>query len=209
MPQPGAVSIRDFQPDDLKQVADIMACSFRDEINKIASLPQERLPDFLIGVGLVYPRPFAGYIVADLNGEVVAVMILKWLYQGRPEMKLKLLEAMRYGLLTAIKLFISRRLFRKRLTEGECYIEYIAVKPEARHRGIGVRLLDYGRELALQQGLKKYTLHVASSNEAALKMYNKAGFGVVSRKRSLLSVWLSGVREWHYLVQDITHPVKP
>ncbi len=206
MQEQEVITIRNVQLGDLKQVADIMAYSFKAKLNRILPLPQKYLSDFLIEVGLVYPCPFPGYIVAEVNGEVVAVMVLKWLYQDRPKMKLKLSKAARYSWLTAFKLLISVYIFQENLREGECHIEEIAVKPEARCRGIGTRLLDFGRELAMQNGLKEYTLHVASSNKAALKMYKKAGFRVVSSKRSFFSVWLSGVKEWHYMVQDIIRP---
>ena len=208
MQEQEVITIRNVQLGDLKQVADIMAYSFRAKLNRILPLPQKHVSDFLIDVGLVYPCPFPGYIVAELKGEVVAVMVLKWLYQDRPKMKLKLSKAARYGWLTAFKLLISVHILQENLREGECHIEEIAVKPEARYRGIGTRLLDFGRELAMQNGLKEYTLHVASSNKAALKLYKKAGFRLLKSQRSVISRWLFSVKEWHYMVQDITHPIE-
>ena len=205
MPQQDRLTIRDFQPGDLQQVAAIAARSFSYELSKVAPLPADKLPGFSIKAGFVYPQSFDGYIVAELNEEVAAVMILKWLHQGRPETKDRLLETIGYGFFTALKLFVFRQMFREKILEKECHIEVIAVKPEARGHNIGNRLLDFGRDFARKHGFEKFSLHVASSNRVALDMYKKAGFKLVKNNRGFFSRLFSGVDEWHYMLQDINH----
>jgi len=77
------VNIRCFQTCDLKQVADIMAWSFKEKFQRLSSLPQNKMSDFLIKAGVIYSSPFSGYIVAEENNEILGVMVLEWLNQNR------------------------------------------------------------------------------------------------------------------------------
>ena len=209
MPQQDRLTIREFQPGDLQQVAAIAARSFKHEFNKIAPLPANKLPDFSIKAGFIYPQPFNGYIVAEVNSQVVAVMILKWLHQDRPQMKPKTLDVIGYGFLAALKLFVFRHMPREKILEKECHIEIIAVKPEARCRNIASRLLDFGRDLACKQGFEKFSLHVASSNKAALNIYKRAGFRLADTKKGFFSRLLASVDEWYYMIKDISPASEP
>jgi hypothetical protein len=71
------VNIRRFQTCDLKQVADIIAWSFKEKFQRLTSLPQNKMSDFLIKAGVICPSPFPGYIVAEDNNEIFGVMVLK------------------------------------------------------------------------------------------------------------------------------------
>ena len=88
------VNIRDFNNDDLSQVASLVAGSFREDINRIVKLPDDKIVEFIIEVGEVFPFPFPGYIVAESDGEIVGVMILKWPKQEVPKNKLRLSKAL-------------------------------------------------------------------------------------------------------------------
>ena len=88
------VNIRDFNNDDLSQVASLVADSFREDINRIVKLPDDKMVEFIIEVGEVFPSPFPGYIVAESDGEIVGVMILKWPKQEVPKNKLRLSKAL-------------------------------------------------------------------------------------------------------------------
>jgi [ribosomal protein S18]-alanine N-acetyltransferase len=64
---------------------------------------------------------------------------------------------------------------------GECEILALGVRPTARRRGIGRRLL--GRLLAATAGISAAVLlEVAEDNEAALALYGRAGFYRVGRR---------------------------
>ena len=73
----GQVNIRCFQSCDFKQVADIMAWSFREKFQRLSSLPMYKMSDFLIKAGVIYSSPFTGYIVAEENNEILGVMVLE------------------------------------------------------------------------------------------------------------------------------------
>lgn len=66
----------------------------------------------------------------------------------------------------------------------EAHIITLAVHPEHRQRKIGERLLNAGIAEGLRRGIRRMTLEVRSSNEAALRLYRKYGFAPIAvRKR--------------------------
>jgi ribosomal protein S18 acetylase RimI-like enzyme len=61
---------------------------------------------------------------------------------------------------------------------GRCHLAHLAVAPSMRSRGLGTRLIEElcrtgGGEL----GVDSFSLLVLSSNEAALRLYRRLGFG--------------------------------
>lgn len=58
----------------------------------------------------------------------------------------------------------------------ECYIANIAVKTEARHKGVGSALLSYVDSTAKKQGCAFISLEVRVSNLAAIALYKKHGY---------------------------------
>jgi ribosomal protein S18 acetylase RimI-like enzyme len=67
-------------------------------------------------------------------------------------------------------LLVGLPFLEKKPNRGECYIEHIAVRTDAQGEGVGTKLLNFGKEFAVQNGFKEYTLDVASSNEGAVKL---------------------------------------
>ena len=57
----------------------------------------------------------------------------------------------------------------------------VAVAPQARGLGIGQTLLDSAVEYAREQNAREISLEVSVANSAALALYRKNGFAVVSR----------------------------
>jgi ribosomal-protein-alanine N-acetyltransferase len=68
--------------------------------------------------------------------------------------------------------------------DEEMKINNIAIHPDRRGRGIGARLLRFLLDFAAGQGCREVTLEVRPSNEAALRMYRRAGFMTVGRRRN-------------------------
>jgi len=197
------ITIRDYKPEDHPQVAKLSATSFRKDWNKLVKLPDNDMALFLIDVGEVMPYPFKGYLVAENEGEIVGVMILKWAKQKVPKTKFKLSKVVPYGLYTTVKLIAMRYLFPENPKKGVCHVAELAVIPGAQRKGIGTKLIAYGREMAQKQGLAKYALHVDAENEPALKLYEKMGFRLVKKKKHILARWLLGIKEWYFMSQDI------
>jgi ribosomal-protein-alanine N-acetyltransferase len=67
--------------------------------------------------------------------------------------------------------------------EGELQIANLAVHPEFRNQGIGKKILQEILNRACQRKVKKVTLEVRESNQAALKLYRGFDFSEVGRRK--------------------------
>ena len=65
----------------------------------------------------------------------------------------------------------------------ELEIINIAVHPDARCRGLGGHLLDYALREEIKLGILAMFLEVRTSNTPAIKLYERAGFHLVGRRR--------------------------
>ena len=55
-------------------------------------------------------------------------------------------------------------------------VQGLAVHPDARRRGVAASLLDAAEETLRERGTRKLTLRVLSTNEAAIRLYERHGF---------------------------------
>jgi ribosomal-protein-alanine N-acetyltransferase len=69
-----------------------------------------------------------------------------------------------------------------RTVADEAEILTLAVRPEARRRGLGARLVREGGTAAAAQGATRLFLEVADDNAAALALYVGAGFSEAGRR---------------------------
>lgn len=69
---------------------------------------------------------------------------------------------------------------RHGLVPGLCWLDFIAVHPAMRQRGIGTRLLFACEERATERGESRMGLAVRRENEVALRLYERIGFRVVT-----------------------------
>ena len=78
---------------------------------------------------------------------------------------------------------------------GAAYMRNIVVKPELRHRGVGMALLDHALQVARDMYRKTLALRVDPANAPAVTFYRKAGFTtvatVVSKKSGKLRLLMS------------------
>jgi ribosomal protein S18 acetylase RimI-like enzyme len=65
---------------------------------------------------------------------------------------------------------------------GTWYINVIAVLPEERGRGHGVRLIEAARERAAEAGRAGLSLIVADTNAGARRFYEREGFATVAER---------------------------
>jgi ribosomal-protein-alanine N-acetyltransferase len=63
-----------------------------------------------------------------------------------------------------------------RIVADECEILRIAVMPEFRNRGIGLRLLSWFLDTVASRGATTVWLEVRPTNSAAVALYHRAGF---------------------------------
>ncbi|OQY10083.1 MAG: hypothetical protein B6I28_01705 [Fusobacteriia bacterium 4572_132] len=193
------IKFRHFRTEDTKKVAEIMALSFRSKFNRLTNVSEEKMPDFLIQLGIIYSSAFLGYIVAEENDEVVGVMALKWKNQKRSKSKSNLIKAIKYGIFNIMKMYLGLGLIKSKPKKGECYIEHIAVKSSAQGEGIGSQLLEFGEKYAIENDFEEYTLHVSSLNEGAIKLYDRKGFMVLKTEFSMITNILFGIKKWYYM----------
>jgi len=195
--------IRRFEAEDRQQVAALMASSFRDDWLKIVSLPDDKLPQFLIETGEILPYPFEGYMVAEEDGDILGMIKLKWVGQARPKFNPRTSRIFQYGFVPAVKLLVMRYFFPENPEKGACHVSEIAVSEKARRKGIATEMLLFGKKLASGKGLNKYTLNVDDDNKAAFNLYRKMGFTIEKSRRNLLAKWLLGTDKWHFMSQPI------
>ena len=69
-----------------------------------------------------------------------------------------------------------------RTVADEAEILTLAVRPEARRRGLGARLVREGGTAAAARGAARLFLEVADDNTAALALYARAGFAGTGRR---------------------------
>ena len=66
---------------------------------------------------------------------------------------------------------------------GECYVDNVAVFPEARRQGVGRKLMEALLQAAAAWGGEFLSLEVRPSNLEALALYRGLGFREVGRRR--------------------------
>ena len=71
--------------------------------------------------------------------------------------------------------------------DQELKINNLAVHPRWRGRGVARGLLEHVLGFAIRQGCLEATLEVRPSNAPALRLYERAGFEVVGRRRGYYS----------------------
>lgn len=76
--------------------------------------------------------------------------------------------------------FFGTRLGRRRPRNSILYITEVAVHPGARRRGVGWKLLQGCDVLAKARGAETLYLHVDVANQAAMRLYQKAGYRVIN-----------------------------
>lgn len=68
------------------------------------------------------------------------------------------------------------------MVSGELHIHNVATAPAFRRRGVAAALLRHAFERARRQGLESAYLEVRAGNAGAIALYQKFGFGIVSRR---------------------------
>lgn len=72
--------------------------------------------------------------------------------------------------------------------DNDYYIQGIAVDSKIRGKGLGQKLMNYCREVAIQKGAKTLSLDVSSKNKVAIKSYYKFGMEIASQWPNFLKL---------------------
>jgi ribosomal protein S18 acetylase RimI-like enzyme len=203
------IKIRQFEKRDADAVATIVFHAFKSKFQSLRSLPDDQIIQLFKESGFVEDQSFEGYLVAEKDGEVVGVMSLKWQDQKRikPLKKVGFIKLCGYyGLINILRLNIIFAILKGTTSDGECYIEHIAVSSSYRGHGIGTMLMNYANEMVETSAmLDRTTLYVSADNISAIKLYQKLGFVVKKRESSWISQIFSKAKSWLYMVNTIKH----
>lgn len=69
----------------------------------------------------------------------------------------------------------------------EAHIINLAIGPEFRNRGLGLKMMEHCLDFAAKRGAHLATLEVRQSNEAAQRLYQKCDFRVVAIRKKYYS----------------------
>jgi len=88
-----------------------------------------------------------------------------------------------FGWLMALPRWLALALGRRIVPGSMVRIEYLAVAPDARGRGIGTRLMAAAAELARREGCCVVLLDVVDTNPRARALYERLGYRSVRTQR--------------------------
>ncbi|MEW6401535.1 MAG: GNAT family N-acetyltransferase [Chloroflexota bacterium] len=167
------------------------------ELNHLAALHCAVMPTLLAELGLPVVRRYYEYAVAD-PGSIGFMArsserqdVEGWVFGSSHPDKLaaRLRDSLGWFALQMLRLAFTRprallELARSALSPapenliqpGEIELTYIGVAPEARGQGLGKGLLEQFLFAAREQGYTRVTLSVETDNQAAVRLYEKAGF---------------------------------
>jgi ribosomal protein S18 acetylase RimI-like enzyme len=200
-------TIRPFEEKDIDAVSKIILNAFKSKFRSLKTLSDEKMVQLFKESGFAEDQSFEGYLVAEMDEEVVGVMSLKWQNQaGRKEPKKDSFFQLcrHYGLFNILRLFIRFAILKGSASEGECYIEHIAVSSSYRGQKIGTMLLNHVDKIVEDTAdLNRITLYVSEGNTSAIKLYEKLGFVLRRRESSRITKFLLKEKTWYYMVKTI------
>jgi ribosomal protein S18 acetylase RimI-like enzyme len=195
------VVVRPYRKEDFTRVSEILAESFQDKFGRLSRVEPERMPALLRESTILHDLPFSGYFVAEVGGRTIGVIVLKWAGQRRPpnaECPRK-----RTNWIERCRLRFGIFLLGRRPAAGACYVEYLAVTPDARGLGAGTALLIEARDFATSRKFSTLMLYVASTNRRAVSLYEKMGFLRIGVIESRITQHFFGIREWWSLELEL------
>jgi ribosomal protein S18 acetylase RimI-like enzyme len=198
---------------DYSQVVDILLLSFESKFKKITNLNTDDLKSYMMDALLFDNQLQDGYFVATIKNEVVGVV--KTTHSNKIKIKNRNKTSFfylvkKYGLGNVIKLRFSMILLSDSTNKGEYYIEHIAVSERARGHGIGTKLLEKVFDEANRlDEIDKVTLYVASTNQGAVKLYERIGFKTIKKRKSFLMQMVFKKRTWFFMSKYLNVESRP
>jgi len=197
------IEIRRFEEKDIQVVAMIVFYAFKSKFHSLKSLSDEKKIQLLIESGFIENQSFEGNLVAEKDGIFVGVILLKWQNQKKMKFFTKFSFTKlccNYGFANILKFIIYSAILKGTISDGECYIEHIAVNPSYRNQGIGTMLINYTNEKVENiAALNRITLYVSERNVLAIKLYKELGFIIKTREISWISKFFLKEKSWLYM----------
>ncbi len=201
------LNIRPMIEDDFPQAAIIMTHAFRGKMVALKSWPNERVTDLFLYLPAFDKNNLEGSYVYTYEEKVVGIVCLKWKKQQKSKTtpKYNIFKAIRrFGMFKLLFTIFSFVILGSKVTKDEMMVDYIAIDPEYRGKGIGSKLLDFGENQARKnKDIKVYSLMVIGQNIKAIKLYERIGFKVVKTTKFFFLRIFTGVKEFHYMVKNL------
>jgi ribosomal protein S18 acetylase RimI-like enzyme len=177
---PPAIEVRNAAPADAGAFADLATIASGD----LAPVLYGGRGSRMFRGMFLQPKNLSSYrkaFIAAVEGQPAGMLLgFTWREQDAENEKTDWLYLRYLGLRTLWAMLVlsgTPRWFG-RASEGEYYINYLAVYPGFRGLGLGMRLLDRAQEAARASGCTALSLDVEFSNEPAISLYRKHGFHV-------------------------------
>jgi len=205
-----------YVADDRPAVMRLLLEAFHSKFSSLVNLPDEQLMQLLLDTQEPWEQAGgAKQMVMKENGQIIGVMLLKWLedrtssrkqtrgQQHKRKQPSCYFLASRYGLLNVCRFMAGMRMLRHTPTAREYYIEHIAIQAESRGRGIGTKFIEWARQFASEQDKgSRLTLYVAADNYSARGLYKKLGFVDTRTEQFMMTNWLFNQRYWVYMTAN-------
>ena len=179
------ILIRQGDLKDADAIAKILIDSFSD---KFAAIFGKKLKEGQKALAEDYAlrKDFEGVFVAETEGNVIGVIELstKEIKKGKKESLSPYFTNL--GFFSAIRAFLAFMILEEKVGEKSCYVEHIAVSPNARGRGIGELFMKKTEEFAKEKQKDRCLLYVAQDNKTAYDLYRKIGYSDLGPRKSIL-----------------------
>ena len=154
------LKVREFRSRDLDRVIKLARAAFPRELeisgfDEAAVRKSARIYWVLRVVQRLTRRPFALFLVGEVDGEIVAAVFLNRVFVGEVDGEI------------AAAVFLNRESW---------HIGALMVAPERRRQGYGRAMLLHALEVARSHGGRKVILGVQEDNLPAKRLYESAGF---------------------------------
>lgn len=126
--------------------------------------------------------------IAELDGEIAGIMVI---YSGEEAPQLDVNHS---AWLAARGATVSE--IDPESLPDELYINTVCIDPHFRGKGIGTRLFAFAEELAKETGIRKLSLNVETQKEAAIRLYKRLGYEIVSP-------WTIIGEPFHHMVKKV------
>jgi ribosomal protein S18 acetylase RimI-like enzyme len=123
----------------------------------------------------------------EVNGKRTEIVLgYNWEQKRREELHtgLLLIKYLKWSLFSRIFYLLKAQNIVGKIAENEYYLSNIAVYPEFRSLGLGTKLLSEIEREARKAGSNKIVLDVETSNQRAIKLYERIGYTIKRRTPS-------------------------
>ena len=123
----------------------------------------------------------------EVNGKRAGMVLgYNWERKRREELHtgLLLIKYLKWSFFTRIFYLLKAQGIVGKIAENEYYLSNIAVYPEFRSLGLGTKLLSEIERESRKAGSNKIVLEVETSNQRAIKLYERIGYTIERRTPS-------------------------